>query len=169
MDEIKLPILEWQIENKTGNITVEFYGETSKIIDAVIWHGRSCGRERRDFRMLTLDNPCLCGTYNGQYCFNLESIFVPINNIKPVEMNETYAKYQINAPDFPSDHWTAFELGIKYKAFDRNNQYISDIDESDSWFLVDYGSIVMTTQISIVQEYYPFPDCSGDSCKGTLV
>ena len=177
LNQISLPILEWQIENQTGNITVEFYGETANIIDAVIWHGRSCGRERRDFRMLTLDNPCYCGTYNGEYCFNLESIFVPINNIIPIEMNQTYAKYVINAPEFPSNFWEAFMLGIKYKAFDRDNTTMdkefesvqNQNDDAESWFLVDYGSMVYTTQISIVQQFYPFPDCSGEACKGTLV
>ena len=174
LNNVKLPIVEWEINNETGNnITIEFYGQTSNIIDAVIWHGRSCGRERRDFRMLTLDDPCYCGVQDGQYCFNLESLFVPINNIKPIQMNDTYAMYKINAPENPSSHWEAFMLGIKYKAFERN-QTNNDNDngndkEVESWFLCDYGDMVFTTQISIVPNYFPFPDCEGESCKGTLV
>ena len=70
---------------------------------------------------------------------------------------------------WPNNHWSAFELGIKYKAFDREETDTYNAINEESWFAVEYSEIVMTTQISIVQAYYPFPDCLGDSCKGTLV
>ena len=175
----KLPTLNWEINNVTGNITLYFEGNTENIIDVVLWHGRSCGTTRRDFRMLTLDSPCLCGFPDGEYCFNLESIFVPEYGVQPLMMNDTYAVYKVDAPEYPSNHWVAFEIGIKYKVFDKNdnnnilnrntNLRTLNADEAESWFLVENGTMVMTTQISIVQDKYPFPDCSGASCKGTLV
>ena len=175
INNIQLPMVDWVISNITGNITVELFGDTSKILDAVMWHGRSCGQTRRDFRMLTLDNPCLCGVPSGEYCFNAESLFVPDNSIKPIYINNTYAKYEIGISDIPNNHWEAFELGIKYRVFDRENnddineEMSTDDDASTSWFLVEYGDIVFTSQISILPFNYPFPDCQGSECKGVLV
>merc|ERR1712154_743289 len=119
-------------------------------------NGRSCGRngksKRRDFRMISLDSPCDCGVSNGDYCLNLVSLWTPIKDLKPVVINETFAMYKVNPPEYTDDHWEAFMIGLKIRAFPRN-----DIDETKdkknvndtSWFAVKYGEIVLTSQVSI--------------------
>ena len=68
LNDVALPTVDWEIDDGPyGNITLFFQGNTSSIVDAVIWHGKSCGRngktKRRDFRMISLDKPC------GEYIF----------------------------------------------------------------------------------------------------
>jgi len=192
LNEVEMPEIEWEIsDSEFGNITLTFNGDTTGIVDAVVWHGRSCGNSRRDFRMLTLDDPCKCGVSSGGYCFNLESLFTPIQGLQPVESNATYARYEVNPPTYPEGYWEAFMVGLKYRAFE--SDVTGDVPPSkatpmgrteegqwrlldengevgdESWFVVRYGEIVLTSQISIVQKDYPFADCSGETCKGTLV
>merc|ERR1711997_753018 len=121
--------------------------------DAVIWHGRSCGKngktQRRDFRMITLDKPCDCGVPSGEYCLNLRSLWTPIKDLQPVEMNDTYAMYTANPPEYSEDYWEAFLIGLKVRIFETDNEETmyeaeqNNVDD-ESWFLVRYGEIVLT-------------------------
>eukprot|EP01083_Nonionella_stella_P242585 846072_1 len=179
LNKIILPIVNWDINNNSyGNITVYFEGNTKQIVDAAIWHGRSCGKngknKRRDFRMISLDNPCDCGVKSGDYCLNVVSLWTPINNFKPVFINDTYAMFQANAPDYTDVYWEAFMVGLKIRAFSKGDNIKVDEElnknklDDESWFVVEYGEMVITSQVSIVQKDYPFADCSGESCKGEL-
>jgi len=179
LNNVAMPIVDWEIDDETGNITITFDGNTSSIVDAVVWHGKSCGKngktKRRDFRMVNLDKPCDCGVPSGEYCLNLLSLWTPIRDLQPVEMNETFAMFSAAPPAKSDDYWEAFLIGLKVRLFDRDDNekemdYVNDVDiDDESWFVVKYGEMVMTSQVSIVDNTYPFEDCSGESCKGTLV
>ena len=84
------------------NITVRFEGGyTSSILEVVVWHGRLCGRKRRDFRMVTLDHPWRCGIADGGEWLNVQSVFTPIKELEPIIDNETFAIYEVNPPHIP--------------------------------------------------------------------
>ena len=108
---------------------------------------------------------------SGEYCLNLISLWTPIHDLQPIEMNETYAEYRANPPEFSQDYYEGFLIGLKVRIFETDDQEteIKNSDDDESWFLVRYGEMVLTSQVSIVQKDYPFADCSGQSCKGTLV
>ena len=161
-DAHRMPVIDWQIDNGTGNITVTFNGNTSQIVEAMAWHGRSCWNDRRDFRLINLDNPCHCGVYSGGYCINLESVFVP-EEIKPISMNGASAVYQVAPFKDPSTHWSGFMISIRVKFFDATHPWLEANggdkekdkcydknkgykDADDRLFLVEYGEMQFTTQ-----------------------
>jgi len=180
LDEIVMPRLEWVINNETGTIVLTYYGNTSKIVEARLWHGRSCGQKRRDFRIANLDDPCVCGVPadNGM-CVDLESVFVH-EDLTAISMNDTVAVYEGIAPEIPTDHWIAFLIAVRINLFHSDHPLTSfdelmqhhlktRLKESKSWFYVDYGEAVFTSQVSIVPETFPFAPCNGTACYGTLV
>ena len=174
LEEVTLPTIHWEIsDSDTGNITLWFEGDPTSILDVMVWRGRSCGRKRRDFRMITLDEPCVCGKkLDGNKCFNVQSVFTPMKGLQPIMMNETVAVYETGPPEVPDKWWEAFMIGLKYRAFGKETDQTvdrNDIEIGDSWFKVGYGEIVWTSQISIVRKEYPFEDCKGETCKGHLV
>jgi len=179
LEEITMPRLEWDINNVTGTITLYYYGNTSTIMNVRMWHGRSCAHKRRDWRIANLDNPCECGIIADDMCVDLESFFVS-EDLLPISSNGTIAVYQAVAPYIPTDHWIAFLIAVRIKLF-QSDHPLGSFDEllekkmqgklkaDKSWFFVEYGEAVFTSQVSIVPEIFPFPPCNGTDCYGTLV
>ena len=58
MDAADIPRFNWTIDSETGDITVQ-----SEVAPASVhvWHASTCNTQRRDFRLLNLDEPCECG------------------------------------------------------------------------------------------------------------
>jgi len=177
LESITMPTISWSIYNQSGNISVSYQGNTSQIIDARVWHGRSCGTKRRDFRLINIDDPCLCGVEvsNGEYCTNIVSVFENYI-LQPNSMDSTSAMYMAGPSDYPNNHWTGFFISLRVKFFDAKHPfwgYSLDNNNStslgDNAFVVEYGEMQFTTQVSITPQTFPFPPCSGAECYGTLV
>jgi len=180
----QFPQFEWTI-NYTGNgsITATVTGNTSRITRAVRFHGLSCTGipARRDFRVITLDDPCLCGAKvsSGEYCANGESLFFA-TELTPISNNGVEAVYVAEPPSVPKNHWIAFFIAIQYEMFPSTiPKPFSTLSKPRRYKLYgegtipdlfdEYGKTVFTTQVSIVPNTFPFPDCNGTSCYGTLV
>ncbi len=179
-----MPIISWIIANETGNISMTYTGNTSQIQSAKVWHGRSCWNDRRDFRLVNLDSPCRCGMGNGGYCINLESLFVAYG-LSPVSMNGESAVYEAEPSKDPTLHWSGHFISIRVKFFEAEHPWFwrasqeceTDKDklegkgnvDDDRLFLVQYGEMQLTTQVSIMPQTFPFPDCEDEGCYGTLV
>ena len=61
----EVPSWTWEISNSTGEI-VATLNEHGEVYEASMWYAYSCGNNsdgvsRRDFRVMSLDNPCTCG------------------------------------------------------------------------------------------------------------
>ena len=166
-----MPTISWDIANVTGNITVTYEGNTSQIVETRVWYGRSCSDKRRDFRLINLDNPCLCGLQvdDGEYCGNLESVFVDYE-LLPTSIDSTTAVYNANPQGYPDDHWDGFFVAIRIKLFDAEHPFqANNATLQDGAFVVEYGELQLTTQVSITPQTFPFSNCSGEECYGTLV
>eukprot|EP01084_Bolivina_argentea_P145193 254544_1 len=178
LDQYKMPIISWKIANGTGNITVTYSGNTSQIQSAKVWHGRSCWNDRRDFRLVNLDSPCRCGVGgNGGYCINLESVFLPYG-ISAVSMDSETAVYEAGPSKDPTLHWSGHMISIRVKFFDAEHPWFwpsscdkneKDNLDDDRLFLVSYGEMQFTTQVSIMPQTFPYADCQDAGCYGTLV
>jgi PhoPQ-activated pathogenicity-related protein len=53
------PVFTWEREEGNGQIIV--FIEQSKSVKVNMWHATTCNGERRDFRLVNIDNPCTCG------------------------------------------------------------------------------------------------------------
>lgn len=177
LNGIPRPVFSWSIENETGIITAEYWGNVSAIHQMSLWHGRSCGEKRRDFRILNLDDPCYCGVTvsNGDMCAALEAFWFR-EDISPNFTNDSYAKFIAHPPEMPENHWTAFLIGLEVQLFETDHPYMilnenEDIknDKLKENYIDQYGRLVFSTQVSIVPQTFPFPDCHDSGCYGTLV
>lgn len=168
-----------------GKITVIIDANTN-VKEANAWYAYSCGYSkdnttRRDFRKLTLDSPCLCGSINLDYgfplCYNQQAMWRK-QQIQPRIINGTLT-YEVSFADFdpPSTNpmqWLAFMLEFKlenpYGLFingtdvhNKGKMYlVENIDDLDGYF--DF-----TTEAIIWPNEYPYKDCLLDSCGTTLI
>jgi hypothetical protein len=190
-----VPKFTWEINNSTGDITVTL-DETGIVHSATMWYASSCGEnawdnntKRRDFRIAHLDNPCTCGPFVAGMCVNLKTFWKKQElEMQMVKGKRTYVAHQ----EMPTDGtWTAFLVDIKYvnkhagpfdwegakKSITRKNEDKNTVAAKLREVFPDFGGIPhdfgqffeFTSQVSIIPNTFPYPDCSGASCGETLV
>jgi len=176
---LPLPQLDWNIASDLGNITLTFTGNTSAIVSVKKWHARSCSSgvtpPRRDWRVLSLDNPCRCGDVVQDMCFNVISLFTS-EDLQPISKSSNQAIYIANAPEIPDNHWVAFLIAVEVQIFETDTPYMEGLFDGKttkpdgvSSVVTQYGRLVFTSQVSILPQVYPYQDCNGTACYGTLV
>ena len=103
-------------ESVSNDIVIK---ELMRHVDVRRWEARSCADKRRDFRVINLDDPCLCGANvnNDEYCFNVESLFFG-ENLDAVSVDSDEAVYFASPNEIPSDHWMATMISIRVKLFE---------------------------------------------------
>lgn len=69
IDTNELPKFSWKIDvNGTGDITLDLgLVEHDHVL---LYKATTCNADRRDFRMFNLDDPCVCGQPEHNYCRN---------------------------------------------------------------------------------------------------
>ena len=184
-DNKELPQWDWEISENTGEIVATLNNE-GRVHEASMWWAKSCGANpdgtmRRDFRIANMDSPCQCGIFNISYeggCANLKSMWT--REILEVEMVNGKRTYRASRPVDESGRWTAFFIDIKYEEekdliFDSIvKHFVQDHLDRDhkgnKWLPVDKpGRLEFTTQVSIVPNTFPYPDCQGAGCDGMIV
>ena len=81
MSFLEIPKFNWTINTSNGDITVQ---SETKPNSVHLWHASTCNDIRRDFRMISLDDPCECGVPFADHCLNLRILWVN------EELEETY-------------------------------------------------------------------------------
>lgn len=186
-----VPSMTWTIDGTTGEI-VATIGNEGVVYEANLWWAYSCGQNafdgntnRRDYRVAHLDNPCACGIYAEGYCANLKSIWNKQKlDVEMVRGKRTY-RAKLDAPD--DGRWVAFFIDVK---FVNKHSYPVDLQawkksmdikpttpaskiavEFDRYFdnfggfPHDFGRFFeYTTEVSIMPNVFPYPDCSGVEC-----
>lgn len=168
----EIPTYTWEINNSTGEITVV----TSAVPKSVhVWHAYTCNSERRDFRVLNIDDPCTCGIAQGDYCLNLKVGWFA----DKIPVNGTTYKALVEAPD--DGRWVAFFIDVKFDAaaaVDATvgaekdtllNLILKDSAPLPGWPVTLPGTLEFTSGVSILPQMFPFPDCTGTACTGVLV
>jgi len=159
-----IPSFSWSIDAATGEITAELDSH-GKVHKASMWYAFSCGTNaadgvvRRDFRLMSLDNPCQCGTFSDGYCMNTKSFWteVPLN-ATVVRGKRTYTA-QMDAPG--DGRYVAFFIDIKYE-----KERLPDVQGLPH---DRPGQLEFTTEVSVWPNTFPYEDCHAESCLGTLV
>jgi len=174
-----VPSFTWTINNSTGEI-VATLDEHGIVYDANVYYAYSCGTNandginRRDYRIASLDNPCNCGVYSDGYCANLKSWWQR-KTLEPtmVRGHRTYSAKL----DQPTDgRYMAFFIDIKYR---RNLQDVYDPQaeqeelertKTHGFFPHDLAfRLEFTTEVSILPDTFPYPDCVDSGCTGHLL
>jgi PhoPQ-activated pathogenicity-related protein len=180
-----IPTFTWTISDTTGEIvaTLDNHGVVHEVN---MWYANSCGNDadlgikRRDFRILSMDDPCKCGiaaSDNGEnYCANLKSMWNKQQlNQTIVNGKRTYSA-KMDAPE--DGRWVAFFIEVTYKRSPNLADFtidgLSGPIKRDGKILPPIphdlaGRLMFTTEVSVWPNVFPYKDCSGDTCVNQLV
>lgn len=121
-DHKQVPAFTWTISADTGAVTATLDGR-GEVHEARAWWGYSCGTNldtkslRRDYRVISIDDPCSCGLRYDGNCINLQS-FWSKEVLPVVEVNgqRTYTFHK----DAPGDgRYVAYFIEVEYKKIGR--------------------------------------------------
>ena len=111
--------------------------------------------------MLTLDDPCLCGTLTEEGCLNQEAGRWYSKELAPEADGVTYIAH-MDAD--PSGKWTAFFIDFTF-----DTEPTLATDSLGNWPYDEPGQLDFTTEVSIWPDTFPYEDCHGADCYGTLL
>jgi len=153
-----IPQFNWTIA-ESGDITVH---AATKPISVHMWHATTCNSERRDFRVVNLDDPCTCGLtvpMDGQsYCANLQVFWTSVQLHETSPGSLTWVAHR----EPPSGgRWTAFFVDLQFEGMPAPGER--------GWPTGEDGIYEFSTSVSIVPTTFPFEKCSGEDCYGKLV
>ena len=166
MEASNIPKFDWVIDPFNGDIIVQAESPPTAVH---VWQATTYWNNRRDFRIANLDDPCLCGIGGisiGGYdnlCANLFVFWTA------QELNETSpgSLTWIAHRDPPSlGRWTAFFVDMQFDGpkYDHQKSHIVR-----GWPVGEDGVFDFTTEVSIVPNTFPYPECHAEECFGTIV
>jgi hypothetical protein len=149
--------------------------EPPAVKEVAVWAATSCANEpRRDFRVLTADDPCPCGVISQGQCVNAAVVWhkTPLNATSTATTTTTNTSkttamttatttttttYVATVAAPPEGQWTAFFVDLIYESLELG------------WPVGRPGEMEFTTEVSIVPNAFPYSPCEGTDCKGTIV
>lgn len=178
-----VPTFTWDIDASTGQITVTL-DEHGLVYDANVYYAYSCGNnvadgvKRRDYRIASLDDPCSCGFSSDGYCANIKSFWSRTRLESTTVRGHRVYTAQLDAPE--DGRYVAYFIDIKYRknkddmlveGMARNEERLDGIfDKEHGFFPKDLaGRLEFTTEVSVWPNTFPYEDCSGVGCTGTLL
>mmetsp|Transcript_40240 Transcript_40240/g.106558 ORF Transcript_40240/g.106558 Transcript_40240/m.106558 type:complete len:565 (-) Transcript_40240:156-1850(-) len=166
-----LPNFEQTTDPATGAITVKVFptgpsgaGPAAASLKAVhLWHATTCNNERRDFRIVNqagwgAEGKCTpCGFGAQGVCTNLKVFW----SKETLQEKTPGSGVYVGAKSPPSGgRWAAFFVDVVWEQKQHNGL---------GWPVLPPGDFEFTSQVSVVPNIYPFEDCHGADCQGTLV
>lgn len=159
LEQREIPKLNWKIDPRDGAITVTWTGDrTAHVKEAAMWYATTCDTNRRDYRFVTADNPCNCGIGADGYCLNLKVVWQKkvLEEVAP----RTYrASYSVE-----DGRWGAFLIDLTFAKSRRLTT-----PELYSWPVGRRGELEFTSEVSVWPNTFPYEDCYGTDCYGTLL
>ena len=151
-----IPQFYWTIDPESGDITV--ISDTPPIA-VHVWESTTCNDERRDWRTENLDDPCTCGFIEPgeDFCSNLAVLWTsqPLQETSPGSLT-----------------WLAQRAAPtegKYVAFYVSLSFNTTTTSQQEWPLGTPGVLDFSTTVSVVPNTFPYTECHGDGCLGTLL
>jgi hypothetical protein len=170
-------------------------GDLAKVMRVRKYYSQSCEdtpKTRRDFRFLTMDNPCSCGIQIDESdCLNTR-VWWKSERVKPTHIGSN--KYVAHLEKPANGQWGAFFVDVVFR-----NEFDKDEEEEDDqlaeleneatlkdmqlkfdrkhplhlfpgWLpKTKAGHLRFTSEVSIVPDIFPYDDCYMETCKGTLL
>ena len=186
-----VPTFAQATDSATGDITVTVDRSAlpprTTLKEVNVWHATTCNAQRRDFRIINNGWAppgsgkvvCLpCGIKVKGLCTNLEILWTK----EP--LNETAAGTGefVAHRDLPPDgRWTAFFVDVQFAVAPAAGQAPRG-ERGDGgvsaegvprgllgWPVLGKEIFEFTSEVSVIPQTFPFPDCSGANCSGSLV
>ena len=175
----EIPAFTWDISETTGEI-VATLDDAGDVYEASMWYAYSCGSshegvdtiKRRDFRIMSVDDPCTCGIAVDGMCANLKSSWT--REVLDGEIVDGKRVYRAHM-DVPTDgRYVAFMIDVKYKEVEGISYNFGDLIEKTKLgnhkLPVDKpGRLEFTSEVSILPNTFPYEDCTGTGCSGHVV
>lgn len=159
-----VPQMKWSIDDTSGDITLTLGDAAGDEPFRVrkYWATTCSSTPRRDFRLLNIDDPCDCGIGADGYCLNTEVLW----NSEPLRPERIGGRKYVAKMELPPEgQYTAFFIDVTYE-----NSFELGSNWHPGFFPKDRaGQMEFTTEVSIIPNTYPFDDCHGLDCYGTLV
>ena len=138
--------MTWNIDVDNGTIDLEVDQEP---VWARVNYAQSWPEKRRDFRVVGLATEA-CDTFViDDYC--VQPSLYKSRSVKPQKVGDKW-QYHVKM-DAPEKGYLAFYLELK---FDRKNTS-------------GPNGLRLSSEMNVIPKGYPFEDCHGLECKGTLV
>lgn len=158
LEERTIPEVNWKIDETTGAITVTWHGDRlTRVQQATMWYAHTCNTDRRDFRILNIDNPCTCGIGAEGYCANLKVLWQK-QELTEVAPHTYTASYSVD-----DGRWAAFLIDLTFA-----KSFISPATLYQ-WPVDRPGCLEFTTEVSVWPNTFPYEDCHGEGCYGVLI
>jgi len=157
-----IPTFKWDISETNGDIKVVLDPKVGEPLHVNLWTANTCSAvARRDYRFLTADNPCECGVYTQGTCLNTK-VGWSQTRLSPTHIGGfTYVGHV--EPPTEKNKWVASFIDVTYK----QDPSLSRPDGGIPF--TKPGHLEFTSEVSIWPREFPFDDCSGVGCYGTLV
>jgi len=144
------PQFDWDLDLNTGAIVVVTKQKPDRMI---LRFATTYDDVRRDFRLIkgnTANDPCefIPVKVFGNACVN--PVLWGYEDLAPTSVSNGVYTYVLTQPLPPQGFWRGFLGELRYPG-------------------PNGMEFIFTTQVSIIPNTYPFPDCKGPACKGTLV
>jgi hypothetical protein len=160
-----MPSATWSISKETGDITANVIyppDTTDKLHSATMWYAKSCTKgatgQRRDFRYSSLDDPCECGMLKDGTCTNLEAFSWTSKEL----VAQADGSYVAHMEADSEGAWTGFFIDFTFEKH-------AATEGLGNWPVDLPGSIDFTTEVSIWPDTFPYEECYGEDCYGTLL
>ncbi len=171
LNDWDIPYITWDIDDTSGDVTVYTHG--GDVYSAQMWSATTCTNVKRDFRVLSLDEPCECGgpSLDG-FCPAINAAWIE-ETLQP-NQDGSYTGHI----DPPADgNWGAFVVNIQMttddlKRDDPMHTFFTKGNTESGQFrfpTTPPGVFEFTSRGSIVPNTYPFDDCTQEGCEGELV
>lgn len=138
----KRPNMTWKFgrNGNNGTISIETTVKPEKVI---VRHATTLQTARRDWRLITGANPCPWIAVKGE-CIQ------PVlwAGEEAIQVDDTHYIAEMPMPD---QGWRAWFAEVHFKQG------------------VGIAPYIFSTQVDILPDTFPFPDCHGAGCKGTLL
>ena len=162
-----MPSLTWNISEETGDITASVIypaGVSSPAVaNVTMWSAATCTKgatgQRRDFRYSSLDDPCECGVAKDGDCLNFEAFSWVSTELHSNENGEYVAHVDAD----PDGAWTGFFIDFTFE------KPATPPSGLKTWPIVEPGCLDFTTEVSIWPNTFPYEECFGTDCYGTLL
>lgn len=143
-----------------------------------MWSATTCDNKRRDFRIVNkytnVGQACSsCGVAVKNLPFGATCLNTKILWGKTVLKEDTPGSGRYVARQTPKSdgRWTAYFIDATFdsKATKPNSTSTSEIGSASGWPVGHDGYFEFTSEVSIIPQTFPFPDCKGTACRGKLL
>ena len=185
IDDTARPAINWTIAEGSGDIVARLLTPVHFPIKVTMWSATTASSRRRDFRVLNGDNQTQCRADGGLFVKNMCANPKVLWKRRTVERGTDGSWTATMAPP-GNGKWGAFFMHFEFEGPQEEHGWLENgkgegADELPAdgppmmirrrldWPISVDGHYQMTTTVSVVPQTYPFLDCHGEGCLGSLV